>query len=343
MKKAVQWTKWLYRYIVEVMPQVEQRLANWKELAERMPENLLKTQALASIEHKKFHCIGGAVFALYPGARQQEVLDFIVAFQTISDYLDNLCDRAQVIEEQAFRQLHYAMLDAIRPAAASRDYYLNYPVKNDGGYLNQLVTTCQKALKSLGWDEYKAHLAAEWVTLYSELQIYKHLDWSVREKKLETWAREAGKSYWNLYPMEFAAATGSTLGVFALVAGLEPQEASYYFPWITGLHILLDYYIDQEEDKNEGDLNFHFYYATDAEREKRLILFYKNAKDSINKLQYNSFHELVITGLLAMYLSDPKTNVPTLMSGRQLILKESSLEAQILHTLCVFLRKAGKL
>lgn len=35
-----------------------------------------------------------------------------------------------------------------------------------------------------------------------------------------------------------------------------------YFPYIQGLHILLDYLIDQEEDKAGGDLNFCFIILT---------------------------------------------------------------------------------
>jgi len=34
------------------------------------------------------------------------------------------------------------------------------------------------------------------------------------------------------------------------------QVKNSYFPWVQGLHILLDYLIDQEEDRINGDLNF---------------------------------------------------------------------------------------
>ena len=41
------------------------------------------------------------------------------------------------------------------------------------------------------------------------------------------------------------------------------QIRNGYFPYIQGLHILLDYLIDQEEDKVGGDLNFCFYYENE--------------------------------------------------------------------------------
>ena len=68
---------------------------------------------------------------------------------------------------------------------------------------------------------------------------------------------------------EFSACSGSTLGIFCLVSyalrddfKLEDAEniRKGYFPYIQGLHILFDYFIDQEEDQAGGDLNFCFYY-----------------------------------------------------------------------------------
>lgn len=337
------WSKLLYKYIGEITKEVELRLDFWRSQARQIPDQLLQQQALASIRDKKFHCLGGAIFGLYPGAKRQQVLDFIVAFQTISDYLDNLCDRARIQNEMAFRQLHYAMQDAIRPGTKQRNYYLHYPHQQDGGYLHQLVKVAQEALAKLNWDQYRLSLAFKWVKLYCDLQVYKHLDWDVREEKLKHWAKTYGKEYQQLYPMEFAAATGSTLGVFALVAGMEPEEARVYFPWISGLHILLDYYIDQKEDRREGDLNFHFYYPELVRPEERLVFFFKQATIAIDDIEARSFHELVIYGLLAMYLSDPKTSQTELFCGKHIILQETGSKGRILYYLCLLLRKVGRL
>lgn len=50
---------------------------------------------------------------MLPDVDINNFVKFIVAFQTISDYLDNLCDRVEVNDEQAFRQLHLAITDAL--------------------------------------------------------------------------------------------------------------------------------------------------------------------------------------------------------------------------------------
>ena len=40
-------------------------------------------------------------------------IKFIVAYQTISDYLDNLCDRSSSLDPQDFAALHESMGDAL--------------------------------------------------------------------------------------------------------------------------------------------------------------------------------------------------------------------------------------
>ncbi len=105
----------------------------------------------------------------------------------------------------------------------------------------------------------------ELVGLYCDLQVYKHIRHDLREAELFKWWRLHHEKYPELGWNEFAAATGSTLGMFMLfVAAAERDIAAAtinnikkaYFPYICGLHILLDYLIDQEEDRKGGDLNF---------------------------------------------------------------------------------------
>src|SRR5690606_22277894 len=95
------------------------------------------------------------------------------------------------------------------------------------------------------------------VQLYCDLQVHKHIHPSLREQALLDWWQEHRHRCPDLAWQEFAAATGSTLGVFMLFMaasepGLSEEEAAKiqagYFPYICALHILLDYLIDQEED-----------------------------------------------------------------------------------------------
>jgi tetraprenyl-beta-curcumene synthase len=72
------------------------------------------------------------------------------------------------------------------------------------------------------------------------------------------------------------------------------------------LHILLDYLIDQEEDRVEGDLNFCNYYIDRDTAANRIGTIVLKARADVADLPHSSFHRMIIEGLLALYLSDPK-------------------------------------
>ncbi|MCG0275465.1 MAG: tetraprenyl-beta-curcumene synthase family protein [Thermosediminibacteraceae bacterium] len=342
----------LNKFVNAIFPLVETELKKLIRLAERIPDPMLKNQALESIRKKKFHCQGGSVYALYPGVPLRDMVHFIVSYQTISDYLDNLCDRAGVMNEEAFRQLHLAMTDALLPGTSYNDYYMYYPYKDDGGYLLFLVDECKNFISTLPSYAIIREKVLFLARLYSDLQVYKHLAPEVRECRMAGWY----KNYLDYFPeingWEFAAAAGSTLGIFMLVAaatdpdldGLEAWKVFHsYFPWICGLHILLDYYIDLNEDKVNGDLNFVSYYASEIQCLERLKLFYKNSLEEATKLKYPLFHSTVVNGLMAMYLSDPKA----LSNGRSLIteqlLDHCGNYTKLMHSFCCWLRKTKRL
>lgn len=297
----------IWRY-VHLVPQVRNELKIWRTLASRLPTPL-REQALASIKEKEFHCLGGAVYALYPGANTSPVLRAIVALQTISDYLDNLCDRLSITDDTAFRMLHNSFLDALLPGKPLQDYYRYYP-HQEQMYLSQLVSVCQKALASLPRYESYLPAALRLGQHYCELQIRKHAG-QRREELLLQWINESFPD--NRPWQEWAAASGSTLGIFALfaLASIDTRADTdkflrAYFPYIQALHIMLDYLIDQEEDREHGDLNFTFYYTSQAELLDALSLLVWESRKRAMSLPHPAFHRTVIDGLIALYGSDPK-------------------------------------
>jgi tetraprenyl-beta-curcumene synthase len=300
-----------------VLPRVHLYINEWKERAKQIPDPELRKQALASIETKTFHCEGGAILALLAKQRTDEVIRFIVAYQTISDYLDNLCDRSTSHDPADFRALHESMIHALTPDAAHTDYYRFRQENVDGGYLHDLVETCQRFFQSLPAYDVIAPALHELAGYYCDLQVHKHVTWQERVPRLQSWF-ESYKS--GLPPMswyEFSACAGSTLGIFCLVsyASAEPftdqkteEVKAGYFPWVQGLHILLDYFIDQEEDRIGGDLNFCFYYDSREKMMARLAHFIEQADESIARLPDSKFHRMINRGLLGIYLADQKVH-----------------------------------
>jgi tetraprenyl-beta-curcumene synthase len=352
------------RFLVWVFPEVERELRRWRQQLEAAGDPELRRQGLASIGKKRFHAQGGGFYALsgtaagepsgYTGTddRRRRLVAFIVAFQTISDYLDNLCDRTGCLETAAFRQLHLAYTDALDPFGSVDDYYRFYPYRDDGGYLAALVRQCREVLLRLpSWRLVQGE-ALRFARLYSDLQTFKPTFPHLREGLLENWAVAEAGAHRDLNWWEFAAATGSTLGIFALCAaaadpGLTPgvvdQLSAGYFPWISGLHILLDYFIDQAEDEAAADLNFVSCYAGDGQCRERLLLFLNRALDCAAALPDPWFHTTVVRGLPAFYLSDPKARMQGLHETAGVLLAGGGRETRSMYQICRLLRRLGKL
>ena len=326
----------VWRMNRQVLPLVDHALTGWRKRISDIPNAELRAQALASISTKAFHCQGGSAYASLDPANSSDLVELIVAFQTISDYLDNLCDRSVSMEEADFRALHQAMLDAVNPLEdGTYDYYQQHPNRNDGGYLRSLVQTCQHQVRKLSSYALVQNHIQKWVGWYADLQVYKHLKPESREPRLLAWWETHQSATPSLRWNEFAAATGSTLGVFmmfALAAQSDLTEtavercARAYFPWICSVHILLDYVIDQEEDRIGGDLNFCTYYQSQAECMERLEWLVAEARAATINTPADLFHKMIIEGLIAVYLSDPKADQQqSVRSVRQRIMRNSPL------------------
>lgn len=342
----------IFKFVSQVFPKVKRELTYWHSYAQAYAEKELSTQALASIHYKRFHCLGGSIYSLYHNVDMHSFIRFITALQTISDYLDNLCDRTNITNELAFRQLHLAITDALTPDGTLHDYYKYYTFQHDGEYLNSLVLTCrQEVLKLPAYSIIRPDIL-KLATLYSELQTYKHLALTERKQKMAVWADSHLSPNANISFWEFAAAAGSTLGIFMLCAaaadpklsqGKADRIISAYFPWICGLHILLDYFIDREEDTLAGDLNFTTYYEESAEMLTRFKFFIRQAVSHAEKLPNPAFSKTVIYGLLALYLSDSKALTVREKPITKTLLTYAGPYTKFLHKLCLLLRKCKKI
>jgi tetraprenyl-beta-curcumene synthase len=300
---------------LKVLPTVHKELAYWKQRASEIPNPELRKQALDSIEHKTFHCEGGSILALMAMENDKQAIKFIVAYQTISDYLDNLCDRSVSLDPADFASLHEAMTDALTLNSSQKNYYQLRNDQDDGSYLNDLVKTCRSVLQDIKHFDFIKEFLLELSRYYCDLQIHKHVVVEERVPRLQTWFDRFKESLPEMEWYEFSACSGSTLGIFCLVSyamrdDFQEKDAenirSGYFPYIQGLHILLDYFIDQEEDRIGGDLNFCSYYENQEVLFDRLKHFVKEADRHTDRLPHKKFHQLINRGLLGIYLSDEK-------------------------------------
>lgn len=340
------------RFLTAVLPQVSRELRRWNKQLDQCSDWSLLRQALLSLRRKRFHSQGGCFYALYNHSYTKQLVSLIVALQTISDYLDNLCDRGEIYDEAAFRCLHHAMQDGLSTSPLqNRDYYRFYHARNDGGYLQELVAECRSGVALLPAYHVVQSEVLRLVSLYSDLQVYKHLHPQIRHTRLKRWFREKGSAVSPpIYFWEFAAACGSTLAVFALFGAAASHQTSEedvrqmvkaYFPWVCGLHILLDYWIDQEEDRQGEDYNFAACYPSPEIAAQRLHLFLRKSLEGVSRLSHPTFHRTIVRGLLAVYLSDPKVARQGLQQTAHSLLKTAGSETRLFYHLCLILRKAG--
>lgn len=307
--------QWGAEYFRVVRPRVIHLIAQLHQQAQDIPDSDLRDQALSSLRTKQFHCEGGGVYGGPSRDPHGYLLEFLVPYQSLCDYLDTVTDRGPSQDPDNLRWLHQALVDATTPYAPVRDYYRDHPYNDDGGYMASLVLRSQQALARFpGYAKVQDRIM-RLVQLYIDLQVYKHGPVSTRLDRLTKWFHKESDPQDGLFWWEFAAASGSTLGIFALLTlALEPSpkresiESLYdlYFPWIGALHILLDYLIDQKEDLEGGDLNFVTYYQDREQATHRLQKIYRHIVHQAKSVPDAAFHRYVARGLLGFYLSDRK-------------------------------------
>lgn len=348
--EMIQRITFLFPFLCKTIPLAKRELAAWREGLSGCKSRQLQRLARKSIQEKAFHCIGGSSFYNLKGAQSLSLLQFIVSFQTISDYLDTLCDEGGIYCEKSFRQLHKALEKALMVGESHDDYYSFYPQQEDGGYLESLVEKCQRLL--VDFPSYRAvqGKALKLVHLYIDLQSLKHLSPENRENRLIEWHKKKC-SIEELSWYEFAAACGSTLGIFSLLSLACKEKApkeevvemyEAYYPWVCGLHILLDYLIDALDDKKTGELNFISFYPKLQTMQERLLYFFKVSLSKTARLPNKSQHKMIVLGLLALYLSDQKARAihPPLISH---LIKKGGVESLLMHRLALLLRRWGYL
>lgn len=307
-----------FQFFRLVKPRVDHELKLITAAARRIPDPELKRQALGSLIHKRFHCDGGAIYAIQVPEFADVLIPLIVSYQTICDYLDNLCDRSFSRDPEDFRRLHQALEDALTPGAEPRDYYAFRKQRNDAGYLDLLVRNCQKYVRLLPGYLRVRPIVLSRMRLYTDLQVHKHIEPEEREAALTSWWAQHRSRYPGVLWQEFAAAAGSTLEIFALFCLAADLKACTpyrigaldraYFPWICSLHILLDYLIDLEEDREGGDLNFVTYYESMEHAIAGIRFVADESRRRLNEVPHPAFHRMIINGLTGYYLADSKVD-----------------------------------
>ncbi|AST94481.1 tetraprenyl-beta-curcumene synthase family protein [Shouchella clausii] len=324
----------------ETVPKAHAELQKWHQEALKIEDVEIREQAAWTVNDKTFHCEGGSIFALLAGENKDNHIQFLVAYQTICDYLDTLCDKNDAHDPNDFRSIHQALLDCLTPDKPYGDYYQYRDRFEDNGYLRKLVDACREATASFpGFADMQTHMQ-EVSQFYIDFQVYKHVEEEKREPLLKDFYERNKHFAPTMRWYEFACGTASTLALYCMAAyaaapvqtaqGQQIKEA--YFPWVQGVHILLDYFIDQEEDRQENEMNFVAYYRDSKEMFERFKYIDEKATEKLQMLPDKKFHLLLKTGLYALYLSDKKVmSHPRLKAEAKQLIKLGGFPASLFY------------
>jgi tetraprenyl-beta-curcumene synthase len=332
-----------FSYWTSVFPRVCFYIARWRRRAQRIPDPVLRQLALDALD-KRGNIEGAAAFAAFvPLARRADVTRATSAFQAAYNLLDILGEQPSPDPVLDGRRLHEALVYAVTPKGATAphgsevgsldtdsssadgcttegaralDWYEHHPQRNDGGYLDVLIEECRDAFAALPshlMAAPSAQAAAARIVAFQSLNLSRSQG---EHTGLEQWARAATPPGTDLQWWETAAAAGSSLGVHVLIAAaavpqLEVGEVSVlahaYFPWIGGLHSLLDNLIDKHEDEAAGHRSLIEYYGPE-QTAQRMRWIAEQALEKAGELPHSRRHIVILAAMIGNYLATPEAH-----------------------------------
>lgn len=294
----------------------------WRQRALAIPDAPIREDALSSIERKRGHSDGAALFWILPRHRNLELLRLLVAYETIWDFLDSVNEHGAERGEANGRQLHLALIEALDPAASISDYYRHHPWREDGGYLRALVEACRCAFIALPSYRRLQPLVMREAVRAQVLALNHDLDPACRDASLRRWAkREFGGHMRDVSWFELSGAASASLTVHVLLAlAAEPtcpeedieRACAVYFPWLSLATTMLDSYVDQAEDAINGDHSYIAHYASSAIATQRVRDIVERSVRGARGLRNGHRHAVIAACMVAMYLSKDSARTPAM-------------------------------
>lgn len=307
------------RELTWTIPQVERELARWRRKAGAIPDPVLRADALARLRAEHMNAAGAALFAAIPPSRSIALLRGLVAYQVALDFLDAVTEPPRRVDQAVGHDLHRALLDAVDLAREPTDYYIRFPGPGDAGYLASLVATCRAACLVLpGFAKVRLFLRRAASDL--SVQVLNHIAVEAdRNRALGAWAASRADVSTNLPWFELAAASSSTLGIYALLAAaVDPHlrcgeakaiDAAYH-PWICLACTLMDSLVDELDDRASGAHSYVAHYDDDSVMAVRVRSVVQRAISEAGYLPRGDRHVVIVTGMIAMYLAAAKQPHP---------------------------------
>jgi tetraprenyl-beta-curcumene synthase len=308
---------------------VSREVERWRACAAEIPDATIREDALAALEHKRSNTEGAALFWIIPRRRCPRLLNLLVAYEIMADFLDSAIERGAAAGIVNGRQLHLALVDAVDVQRPISDYYRHHPWRDDGGYLARLVEACRRGCATLPSYSGVRPLLMRAAALAQVQGLNHELDLRLREMILRLWAARQVETDNQLGWYEMAGAASAWLTVLALMAvAAEPALSSdyasdvylAYFPWISLTATLLDSYGDLVEDRVNGENSYIIRYGTLEAAVLRIGEIMRRAAVEARLLDNGERHSVILAAMIAMYLSKDSARTSEMRPSSQQLL-----------------------
>lgn len=302
------------RFWPKVAPLVRIELRRWESAASCIESDWLRALALEKLREERFNSEVAATLAtLSPRRHRQAVVEAIVAYEVMYDYLDGLTEIPTADPLRDGHARYRAFTDAVSLEIPVARTYAVKPQDSDDGYLDELVTVVRSALSQLPSISAIAERSQHAAARCAEAQIRSHAVPQLGTSQLESWAgREVeGTSLgWRQF---LAGSASSVLAVHALIAAAadvrttsaDAAEIDTVYLSICALSTMLDSLIDFDRDLAAGTEGYLRYYEDHNLLVRELTASVRQAIEHASALRNGPHHVMTLVGVAAYYLSAP--------------------------------------
>jgi tetraprenyl-beta-curcumene synthase len=298
-----------------IAPRARRELRHWTRYAKSTPDPILRTHALGKLSSEGLNPEAAAFFTvLAPKANRPRLIELIVAYQAMYDYLDSVNEDLAFSPLSDGLRLHRALVHTMQPTPSPIDYYAHHSQHDDGGYLNTLITACRTIMDALPSTPIVYRLLIDAAERCGEAQARNHAVLVEGHDQLISWseaqAPDSGYLWW-----ELAAGGISCLAIHALFAAaatpnMTPGEAgrvdAAYFPPVCAISALLDSLIDHPHDAGTTNHSFAAHYPSNALAAQRYATIITGAEGLMGGLRHQRRHRIILAGITGYYLSAPE-------------------------------------
>jgi tetraprenyl-beta-curcumene synthase len=292
----------------------------WRARAELIPDPALRRDALSALDLKRGHTNGAAMFWTLPNRRAPVLLQTLVRYELLQDFLDSVTEHRASVGPERGGQLYRTLGDALDLDRTPSDCF---PRRCDGGYLAMLVAGCREGCRVLPGYAVVQPLLIREAQRAGVLIINHQRDATVRDAALQAWAARHFPNERELSWFELTAAASGWITTHALLAlaaeGTSTRadaEATHaaYFPWLAMTLTMLDSYADQSEDEHTGSHSYVAHYATTEQAAQRLRESIRRAAGAVLTLPHGERHGVLLGCMIALYLTKDATRSTELRS-----------------------------